>query len=107
MIAEANDSQLYVGTTRNCIMHGNAADGFKPIVTGHSDELWGLAADSSSAKFVTAGQDKRLKIWDAEAKAMSLDKDLEVYIFNLTRKNSYIPVFRSKHRVWRVHQIIV
>ncbi|KAI4463398.1 wd-40 repeat protein [Holotrichia oblita] len=74
-IAEGNDSQLYIGTTRNCILQGPGE--FNPIVIGHSDELWALAVDPQSDKFVTAAQDKYVRVWSSESKKMIISKHLE------------------------------
>ncbi|KAK9717603.1 HELP motif [Popillia japonica] len=74
-IAEGNDSQLYIGTTRNCILQGPGE--FNPIVIGHSDELWALAVDPQSDKFVTAAQDKYVRVWSADSKKLVVSKRLE------------------------------
>ncbi|KRT81184.1 translation initiation factor eIF2A, partial [Oryctes borbonicus] len=75
MIAEANDSNLFIGTTKNCILQGS--NDFKPLVIGHSDELWALATNPKSDQFVTAAQDKHLRVWSSATKEMVLGKDLE------------------------------
>ncbi|GJQ81508.1 hypothetical protein Trydic_g14660 [Trypoxylus dichotomus] len=74
-IAEDNECKLFIGTTRNCILHGPTE--FKPLVIGHSDELWALAADPKSGQFVTAAQDKYVRVWSSDAKEMVLSKELE------------------------------
>ena len=44
---------------------------------GHGDgELWGLAAHPSANIFVTAGDDKMLRCWDMDSRALLTDKCL-------------------------------
>ncbi|KPJ20793.1 Echinoderm microtubule-associated protein-like 1 [Papilio xuthus] len=70
-------SQLYVGTTRNCILHGDLQLGFSPAVLGHVEELWGLAAHPSLPQFVTAGWDRLLQLWDGLSHSTVWSKDIE------------------------------
>uniref|UniRef100_A0A336L6C9 CSON003739 protein n=1 Tax=Culicoides sonorensis TaxID=179676 RepID=A0A336L6C9_CULSO len=58
-----NDGNLYVGTTRNCIMEGSLQRRFNQIVFGHSKQLWGLATHPEEDLFVTAGHDKYIALW--------------------------------------------
>lgn len=58
-----NDGNLYVGTTRNCIMEGSLQRRFNQIVFGHSKQLWGLASHPEEDLFVTAGHDKYIALW--------------------------------------------
>lgn len=44
---------------------------------GHSDELWALAVDPQSDKFVTAAQDKYVRVWSADSKKLVVSKRLE------------------------------
>ncbi|XP_048378370.1 echinoderm microtubule-associated protein-like 2 isoform X2 [Stegostoma tigrinum] len=64
-IAEGKGDGLFVGTTRNCILQGTLSGGYCPIVQGHMDELWGLAAHPGEDRFVTCGQDKLIHFWDS------------------------------------------
>ncbi|XP_042296167.1 echinoderm microtubule-associated protein-like 3 isoform X2 [Sceloporus undulatus] len=63
-IAEGNHGELLVGTTRNALLLGSLADGFQPIIQGHTDELWGLGTHPSRDLIVTCGYDRQLCMWD-------------------------------------------
>ncbi|KAG7301899.1 hypothetical protein JYU34_013319 [Plutella xylostella] len=76
-IAEGRGSQLYIGTTKNCILQGDMQLGFSPAVLGHVDELWGLATHPSLPQFVTAGWDRLLQLWDSMAHSTVWSKDIE------------------------------
>lgn len=69
---------MLVGTTRNCIFVGTEDVGFQPIVLGHTDELWGLAAHPSIPQFATAGHDKLLQMWDSMSHSILWSKDIGV-----------------------------
>uniref|UniRef100_A0A8B9TM40 Echinoderm microtubule-associated protein-like 3 n=1 Tax=Anas platyrhynchos TaxID=8839 RepID=A0A8B9TM40_ANAPL len=77
-IAEGPGEELLVGTTRNALLRGTLADGFTPIVQGHTDEVWGLATHPSRCLFLTCGHDRQLCLWDGQehALAWSLDTGL-------------------------------
>nr|XP_049700206.1 echinoderm microtubule-associated protein-like 2 isoform X6 [Helicoverpa armigera] len=77
VVAEGRGDQLFVGTTRNCILHGDLQLGFSPAVLGHVDELWGLAAHPTLAQFATAGWDKLLQLWDGLSHCTVWSKDIE------------------------------
>lgn len=66
-LVEANENQLFVGTTRNNILKGEFDSNFMPIVNGHTEELWGLATHPIDAKFVTGGFDQLLHLIDADS----------------------------------------
>ncbi|XP_026730498.1 echinoderm microtubule-associated protein-like 2 isoform X3 [Trichoplusia ni] len=76
-LAEGRGRQLYVGTTRNCVLHGDLQLGFSPAVLGHVDEVWGLAAHPQLAQFATAGWDKLLQLWDALGHCTVWSKDID------------------------------
>ncbi|KAF2905825.1 hypothetical protein ILUMI_00361 [Ignelater luminosus] len=76
VISEGRGSQLLVGTTRNCILTGTGSLGFQPVVLGHTDELWGLAAHPSIPQFATAGHDKLLQMWDSMSHSILWSKDI-------------------------------
>ncbi|XP_063365069.1 echinoderm microtubule-associated protein-like 2 [Cydia amplana] len=77
VLAEGRGSQLLVGTTKNCILHGDLQLGFSPAVLGHVDELWGLAAHPTLPQFVTAGWDRLLQLWDGMSHSTVWSKDIE------------------------------
>ncbi|XP_041981397.1 echinoderm microtubule-associated protein-like 2 isoform X2 [Aricia agestis] len=77
VVAEGRGSQLYIGTTKNCILHGDLELGFAPAVLGHVDEVWGLAAHPSLPQFVSAGWDRLLQLWDGLSHSTVWSKDIE------------------------------
>ncbi|XP_045773907.1 echinoderm microtubule-associated protein-like 2 isoform X2 [Maniola jurtina] len=77
VVAEGRGRQLFVGTTRNCILHGDLQLGFVPAVLGHVDEVWGLAAHPSLPQFVSAGWDRLLQLWDGLSHSTVWSKDIE------------------------------
>lgn len=76
VVSEGKGSQLLVGTTRNCILTGALDLGFSPVVMGHTDELWGLAAHPNMAQFVTGGRDRLLQLWDSLSHSVVWSKDI-------------------------------
>lgn len=52
--------------------------GLSTALTGHLDELWGLAVHPSLPQFVTAGYDKSLNLWDSMSHSLVWSKDLSV-----------------------------
>ncbi|XP_006627673.2 echinoderm microtubule-associated protein-like 2 isoform X1 [Lepisosteus oculatus] len=64
-LAEGKQESLFVGTTRNCILQGSLSGELRPIVQGHTDELWGLDVHPNLEQFITCGQDKLVHLWDA------------------------------------------
>ncbi|XP_050666852.1 echinoderm microtubule-associated protein-like 2 isoform X2 [Leptidea sinapis] len=77
VIAEGRGSQLYIGTTKNCILQGDVELGFSPAVLGHVDEVWALAAHPSLPQFVSAGWDSLLQLWDGLSHSTVWSKDIE------------------------------
>ncbi|XP_026332568.1 echinoderm microtubule-associated protein-like 2 isoform X2 [Hyposmocoma kahamanoa] len=77
VIAEGRGSQLFIGTTKNCVLHGDLQLGFSPAVLGHVDELWGLATHPSLPQFVSAGWDRLLQLWDGLSHSTVWSKDIE------------------------------
>lgn len=76
-IAEGPGEELLVGTTRNALLRGTLADGFTPIVQGHTDEVWGLATHPSRCLFLTCGHDRQLCLWDGHEHALAWSLALE------------------------------
>ncbi|XP_034294138.1 echinoderm microtubule-associated protein-like 2 isoform X2 [Pantherophis guttatus] len=62
-IAEGKGDSLFVGTTRNSVLHGSLSTGFSLLVQGHTEELWGLATHPTLDQFLTCGQDKQVHLW--------------------------------------------
>ncbi|XP_077180497.1 echinoderm microtubule-associated protein-like 3 isoform X2 [Paroedura picta] len=76
-IAEGDGGELLVGTTRNALLRGSFMDGFRPIIQGHTDELWGLGTHPSRDLFVTCGYDKQLCMWDGGEHTLAWSVTLE------------------------------
>ncbi|XP_059574400.1 echinoderm microtubule-associated protein-like 3 [Alligator mississippiensis] len=76
-IAEGAGGELLVGTTRNAVLRGGLAQGFVPIVQGHTDELWGLATHPRLCVFLTCGHDRQLCLWDGAAHSLAWSLLLE------------------------------
>ncbi|XP_028133736.1 echinoderm microtubule-associated protein-like 2 isoform X1 [Diabrotica virgifera virgifera] len=77
MISEGRGYQLLIGTTHNCILLGTFELGFQPIILGHCDEIWALAAHPSIPQFATAGYDRVLQLWDSMSHTILWSKDIE------------------------------
>ncbi|KAL1787890.1 echinoderm microtubule-associated protein-like 3 isoform X2 [Sigmodon hispidus] len=76
-IAEGLGSELLVGTTKNALLRGDLAQGFSPVIQGHTDELWGLCTHPSQNRFLTCGHDRQLCLWDGESHALAWSMDLK------------------------------
>ncbi|XP_063084328.1 echinoderm microtubule-associated protein-like 3 isoform X2 [Cavia porcellus] len=76
-IAEGPGSELLVGTTRNALLRGDLAQGFSPVIQGHTDELWGLCTHPAQNCFLTCGHDRQLCLWDGEGHALAWSLDLK------------------------------
>ncbi|GAB1302162.1 Echinoderm microtubule-associated protein-like 3 [Apodemus speciosus] len=76
-IAEGLGSELLVGTTKNALLRGDLAQGFSPVIQGHTDELWGLCTHPSQNRFLTCGHDRQLCLWDGEGHALAWSMDLK------------------------------
>ncbi|XP_022113185.1 echinoderm microtubule-associated protein-like 2 isoform X1 [Pieris rapae] len=76
VIAEGRGSQLFIGTTKNCILHGDMELGFLPAVLGHVDEVWGLAAHPTLPQFVSGCWDSLLQLWDPLSHSTVWSKDI-------------------------------
>ncbi|XP_062950651.1 echinoderm microtubule-associated protein-like 3 isoform X4 [Cynocephalus volans] len=76
-IAEGLGSELLVGTTKNALLRGELAQGFSPVIQGHTDELWGLCTHPFQNRFLTCGHDRQLCLWDGEGHALAWSIDLK------------------------------
>ncbi|XP_007236892.2 echinoderm microtubule-associated protein-like 2 isoform X5 [Astyanax mexicanus] len=76
-LAEGKQEELFVGTTRNAVLQGSFSGTLKPIVQGHTDELWGLDMHPSADQFVTCGQDKQVHLWDTDSHQPLWSKTIE------------------------------
>ena len=56
---------LFVGTTKNLVLQGTLESTFQPVVFGHANQLWALAAHPSQPVFATAGYDRNIVKWRA------------------------------------------
>uniref|UniRef100_A0A8C5H565 HELP domain-containing protein n=1 Tax=Gouania willdenowi TaxID=441366 RepID=A0A8C5H565_GOUWI len=82
-IADVDDEELLVGTTRNAILRGTFSDGFVAIVQGHVDEMWGLATHPSQNIFLTCGHDRQVCLWNTEEHQLDWCINLEVGEYGL------------------------
>ncbi|XP_028284689.1 echinoderm microtubule-associated protein-like 3 isoform X2 [Parambassis ranga] len=78
-IADVDDEELLVGTTRNAILRGTFSDGFVAIVQGHVDEMWGLATHPYQNIFLTCGHDRQVCLWQTEEHKLDWCITLEEY----------------------------
>nr|XP_028597733.1 echinoderm microtubule-associated protein-like 2 isoform X4 [Podarcis muralis] len=76
-IAEGKGDSLFVGTTRNSVLHGSLATGFSLLVQGHTEELWGLATHPALDQFLTCGQDKQVHLWSVATHQPLWSKGIE------------------------------
>ncbi|XP_069501290.1 echinoderm microtubule-associated protein-like 3 isoform X2 [Ambystoma mexicanum] len=76
-MAEGTGTELLVGTTRNALLRGSFAEGFTPIIQGHTDELWGLATHPSQDLFLTCGHDRLVCGWDGSGHCLAWSCSLE------------------------------
>lgn len=77
-LSEGRGSQLLVGTTRNCILVGDVEMDFHPVMLGHTEEVWGLAAHPTLPQFATGGHDRLLQMWDSLSHTVVWSKDIGV-----------------------------
>ncbi|KAG0700301.1 Echinoderm microtubule-associated protein-like 1 [Chionoecetes opilio] len=67
VVTTGRGSQLVVGTTRNCVLEGTFTFEMRPVMQGHTEELWGLTPHPSHHQFLTAGYDRTCFLWDTMA----------------------------------------
>ncbi|KAK7094169.1 echinoderm microtubule-associated protein-like CG42247 isoform X1 [Littorina saxatilis] len=60
------DGYLFVGTAKDVILEGSLQSKFRPVVQGHSEELWAVKAHPTEPSFFTAGHDCSLIKWSAD-----------------------------------------
>ncbi|XP_068612113.1 echinoderm microtubule-associated protein-like 3 [Brachionichthys hirsutus] len=78
-IADVNEEELLVGTTRNAILRGSFSAGFVAVVQGHVDEMWGLATHPDQSIFLTCGNDRQVCLWSTEDHELDWCVTLEEY----------------------------
>ncbi|KAK4308983.1 hypothetical protein Pmani_019360 [Petrolisthes manimaculis] len=76
MVTSGRGSQLVVGTTRNCVLEGSFTFPIRPVMQGHTEELWALAPHPSQQQFLTAGYDRTCYLWDTMAHTIVWSKDI-------------------------------
>ena len=69
------------------------------------DELWGVASHPGQKTFLTAGEDKKVMVWDGETHTVTASREIEVSITNAhncdpffskkTRQNQIYPLFMT------------
>nr|KAG5700211.1 hypothetical protein BaRGS_011054 [Batillaria attramentaria] len=63
--ANGVDGYLFIGTARDLVLEGSLQSKFRPIVQGHCEELWAVAAHPKEPAFFTAGHDMAVAKWSA------------------------------------------
>ncbi|XP_045105800.1 echinoderm microtubule-associated protein-like 2 isoform X4 [Portunus trituberculatus] len=76
VVTSGRGSQLVVGTTRNCVLEGTFTFDMRPVMQGHTEELWGLTPHPSHHQFLTAGYDRTCYLWDTMAHTIVWSKDI-------------------------------
>ncbi|VDD87103.1 unnamed protein product [Enterobius vermicularis] len=69
-VVPTRGSGLVIGTTKNEILKGDLAQGFKFVMQGHADELWALSTRPTLPHYLTGSIDGTLRLWDAFSKTM-------------------------------------
>ncbi|XP_065321025.1 uncharacterized protein LOC135928488 isoform X3 [Gordionus sp. m RMFG-2023] len=55
---------ILIGTTKNCLLHGNFKDGFSVLIQGHVDIITGLTYHPSKDEMLTTDLNGQIKLWD-------------------------------------------
>ncbi|XP_071540935.1 echinoderm microtubule-associated protein-like 2 isoform X3 [Panulirus ornatus] len=76
VVTSGRGTQLVVGTTRNCVLEGTFTFPMRPVMQGHTEELWALAPHPSHHQFLTAGYDRCCYLWDTMAHTIVWSKDI-------------------------------
>ncbi|XP_047479702.1 echinoderm microtubule-associated protein-like 2 isoform X7 [Penaeus chinensis] len=76
VVTSGRGTQLVVGTTRNCVLGGTFTFPLRPVMQGHTEELWALAPHPSQQQFLTAGYDRTCYLWDTMAHTIVWSKDI-------------------------------
>ena len=80
-LTPTSEGELLVGTVKNFILSGKPegpAEELRVLVSGHSDELWGLATHPQRHQFLTVCYDKSLILWDALTHSAIWTKEINV-----------------------------
>ncbi|XP_061198124.1 echinoderm microtubule-associated protein-like 1 isoform X2 [Saccostrea echinata] len=59
------DGQIYVGTSKSCILAGSLPVKFRFIVQGHCKDIWAIAAVPGETAFITTAHDQFVFKWSA------------------------------------------
>ncbi|XP_069179372.1 echinoderm microtubule-associated protein-like 2 isoform X3 [Procambarus clarkii] len=76
VVTSGRGTQLVVGTTRNCVLEGTFTFPMRPVMQGHTEELWALAPHPGHHQFLTAGYDRTCYLWDTMAHTIVWSKDI-------------------------------
>lgn len=76
VVTSGRGTQLVVGTTRNCVLEGTFTFPMRPVMQGHTEELWALAPHPGHHQFLTAGYDRICYLWDTMAHTIVWSKDI-------------------------------
>lgn len=75
-MTQGKDNRMFIGTTRNCIVAGFIESSFKPVVVGHTDDLWAVCAHPTQAQFLSCGYDRRLRLWDTMTRSVIWSEEM-------------------------------
>ena len=78
MVSPGGGDQLLIGTTGNSVLTAEWGGEPRPVVRGHTDEVWAAAAHPGRPQFATAGWEGRLFLWDLVTHAPVWTIDFEV-----------------------------
>ncbi|XP_078336685.1 echinoderm microtubule-associated protein-like CG42247 isoform X3 [Crassostrea virginica] len=59
------DGQIYVGTSKSCILAGSLPNKFRFIIQGHCKEIWAVAAVPGESSFITTAHDQFVFKWSS------------------------------------------
>ena len=80
-LTPTSEGELLVGTVKNFILSGKPegpAEELRVLVSGHTDELWGLATHPQRHQFLTVCYDKSLILWDSLTHSAIWTKEINV-----------------------------
>lgn len=77
-LSQGAGNSVLVGTARNFILQGAIGGEFRVLVSGHTDEVWGLAAHPTQHQFVSCSYDKSVTLIDALTHQVLWTKEISV-----------------------------
>lgn len=77
VVTQGRGNQLFIGTTRNCILTGDLDTEFTPLVMAHVGEVNALSTGVKIGQFISGGYDRLLQLWDSLTHTVVWSKDIE------------------------------